>query len=89
VCRGARGCAVVDATTMARRRVCRPGLARCAEEACVCWIRRLILASDKRRPRELGEGEAAACPTALATEENVAASAQNQALSALLFLSRE
>jgi len=72
-----------------RSRVRRLGLARRTEEAYVGWIRRFILANGKRHPRELGGPEVEAFLTALATEGNVAASTQNQALSALLFLYRE
>ena len=72
-----------------RGRLRRLGLARRTEEAYVGWIRRFILANGKRHPRELGEREVEAFLTALATEADVAASTQNQALSALLFLYRE
>ena len=72
-----------------RGRLRRLGLARRTEEAYVGWIRRFILANGKRHPRELGECEVEAFLTALATEADVAASTQNQALSALLFLYRE
>lgn len=58
------------------------------EQAYVAWIRRFILANGKRHPCELGALEVAAFLTRLATEGNVAASTQNQALSALLFLYR-
>lgn len=50
------------------------------------WIRRFILFHHKRHPNEMGEAEIAAFLTNLAVEGNVAASTQNQALSALLFL---
>lgn len=56
------------------------------EEAYVHWIRRFILFHDKRHPQELGEREVAAFLTHLASERNVAASTQSQALCALLFL---
>ncbi len=72
-----------------RARLRRLGLARRTEEAYVGWIRRFILANGKRHPREMGGDEVEAFLTALATERNVAASTQNQALSALLFLYRE
>lgn len=55
----------------------------------VQWIRRFILFHDKRHPREMGAGEVEAFLTHLAVEGRVAASTQNQALSALLFLYRE
>jgi integron integrase len=53
------------------------------------WMRRFILANGKRHPRELGGAEVERFLSALATEGDVAASTQNQALSALLFLYRE
>ena len=56
------------------------------EQAYVDWIRRFILFHGKRHPAEMGETEIAAFLTHLAVNRNVAASTQNQALSALLFL---
>lgn len=53
------------------------------------WIRRYILFHGKRHPAEMGKAEAEAFLTHLATERNVSAATQNQALSALLFLYRE
>ena len=58
------------------------------EQAYVGWIRRFILANHKRHPREMGEREVEGFLTVLATEGQVAAGTQNQALSALLFLYR-
>ena len=55
----------------------------------VQWIKRFILFHGKRHPRELGPAEMEAFLTHLAVSGNVAASTQNQALSALLFLYRE
>nr|WP_233511771.1 integron integrase [Luteimonas weifangensis] len=59
------------------------------ERAYVGWIRRFILANSKRHPRQMGVKEVEAFLTLLATRGKVAASTQNQALSALLFLYRE
>lgn len=59
------------------------------ERAYLGWIRRFIVANGRRHPRELGAGEVEVFLTGLAVEGNVAASTQNQALSALLFLYRE
>lgn len=59
------------------------------EEAYVNWIRRFILFHNKRHPRDMGTPEIRAFLAHLATEDNVAASTQNQALAALLFLYRE
>ena len=56
------------------------------EEAYLDWIRRFILFHGKRHPRDLGEQEITEFLTDLAVHRHVAASTQNQALSALLFL---
>lgn len=53
------------------------------------WIKRYILFHNKRHPRELGAAEVEAFLTYLAVDQRVAASTQNQALCALLFLYRE
>lgn len=58
------------------------------EETYLHWIRRFILFHHQRHPREMGAAEIAAFLTHLAMEEHVAASTQNQALSAILFLYR-
>lgn len=59
------------------------------EQAYVDWIKRFILHFDKRHPGELGAAEVEAFLTHLAVVGNVAASTQNQARSALLFLYKE
>ena len=59
------------------------------EKTYVYWAKRFILYQNKRDPQEMGEKEIREFLTYLAVEENVAASTQNQALSALLFLYRE
>ena len=59
------------------------------EHAYVGWIRRFILCHNKRHPLEMGAAEVSAFLTHLAVNGHVAASTQNQALSALLFLYRE
>lgn len=59
------------------------------EEAYVDWIKRFILFHDKRHPQEMAEAEIEAFLTHLATDRNVAASTQNQALNALVFLYRQ
>ncbi|WP_024869302.1 integron integrase [Pseudoxanthomonas suwonensis] len=53
------------------------------------WIRRYIRTYLPRHPRELDGAAVEAFLTRLATRDHVAASTQNQALSALLFLYRE
>ncbi|MCK9396888.1 MAG: integron integrase [Methylobacter sp.] len=55
----------------------------------VQWIKRFILFHNKRHPQEMGTAEVEAFLTHLAVEGLVAASTQNQALSALLFLYKE
>lgn len=59
------------------------------EQAYVQWIRRFILFHGKRHPREMGGEELTAFLSHLATQRNVAASTQNQALNAILFLYRD
>jgi integron integrase len=59
------------------------------EQAYVDWIKRFILHFDKRHPRDLGAAEVEAFLTHLAVAGKVAASTQNQAKSALLFLYKE
>jgi integrase len=56
------------------------------EQAYIDWIKRFILYHGKRHPGEMAEQEVAAFLTHLARDLNVAASTQNQALSALLLL---
>ena len=56
------------------------------EQAYVDWIRRFIFFHGKRHPREMAEVEVRSFLTHLAVERNVAASTQNQALNALVFL---
>ncbi len=53
------------------------------------WVRRFILTNGKRHPRDMGAAEVEVFLSRLATQSDVAASTQNQALSALLFLYRE
>ncbi len=56
------------------------------EQTYTDWIRRYILFHNKRHPAEMGEAEVTQFLTSLARDGKVAASTQNQALSALLFL---
>jgi integron integrase len=62
---------------------------RGTEKAYVHWIKRYIFFHGKRHPAEMGAAEVAQFLTALAVQTRVAASTQNQALAALLFLYRE
>ena len=62
---------------------------RRTEKAHVGWIRRYIFFHGKRHPAEMGAAEITAFLSSLAVQGNVAASTQNQALSAVLFLYRD
>ena len=59
------------------------------EETYLYWIRRFIRFHKLRHPREMGATEVEAFLTSLAVDDKVAASTQNQALAAVLFLYRE
>ena len=59
------------------------------EQSYVDWIRRFILFHGKRHPDEMSEREVSEFLTYLAREGHVAASTQNQALSAILFLYKQ
>ena len=58
------------------------------EEAYVSWVKRFILFHAKRHPTDMGADEIRAFLTHLAVQGKVAASTQNGALNALLFLYR-
>lgn len=59
------------------------------EQSYVNWIKQFIFYNDKRHPSTLGEAEITAFLTYLAVKRKVAASTQNQALCAIVFLYRE
>lgn len=59
------------------------------EQAYLQWIRRYIIFHGRRHPRELGAPELTAFLSDLAIRGKVAASTQNQALNAILFLYRD
>jgi integron integrase len=59
------------------------------EQAYTDWIKRYILHFDKQHPKNFGAAEVEQFLTYLAVQGNVAASTQNQAKSALLFLYKE
>src|SRR5918992_891322 len=61
-------------------------LSRLTEEAYVRWIVRYVRFHGLRHPRTLGAKEMREFLSYLATDRNVAASTQGQALAALLFL---
>ncbi|MCB1008220.1 MAG: integron integrase [Acidobacteria bacterium] len=64
-------------------------LSLATERAYRDWVRRFVHFHGRRHPRELDAADVAAFLTHLATERKVAASTQNQALAALLFLYRD
>src|SRR4051812_15750632 len=59
------------------------------EKAYTDWVKRFILFHNKRHPSDMAEAEITEFLASLARDQNVAASRQNQALSALLFLYKE
>jgi integron integrase len=59
------------------------------EQAYMNWIKQYILFHDKKHPQDMGSYDVEAFLTYLAVGREVAASTQNQAFSALLFLYRE
>ena len=59
------------------------------EKTYLCWIRRFIFFHKMRHPREMGGPVVEEFLTSLAVDNKVAASTQNQALAALLFLYRD
>src|SRR5688572_19878251 len=59
------------------------------EEAYRNWIKRYILFHDKQHPRDLDAEAVRAFLTHLAVDERVAASTQNQAFNALIFLYKQ
>ena len=59
------------------------------EQAYLHWIKRFILYNKKRHPAEMGSAEINAFLTHLAVNAGLAASTQNQALNAVVFLYRE
>ena len=61
---------------------------RRTEEAYVTWIQRYIVFHGKTHPAQMGASEISQFLTWLAIDRHITASTQNQALSALLFLSR-
>lgn len=59
------------------------------EKTYLAWIRRFILFHGKQHPRDMGKKEVEAFLTHLAVDRRVAASTQNQALNAVLFLDKD
>ncbi|MBZ0105582.1 MAG: integron integrase [Sulfuricella denitrificans] len=59
------------------------------EQNYIHWAKRFIYWHDKRHPADMGAPEVEAFLSALATERNVSASTQNQAMHAILFLYKD
>lgn len=59
------------------------------EQAYLNWIKRFILFHNKKHPREMGSEEIQRFLNYLAVRKNVAASTQNQALCAIIFLYKQ
>ncbi len=59
------------------------------EEAYIGWIRRFVRFHHERDPAEMGAAEVSRFLTSLAVDRQVAASTQNQALAAVLFLYKD
>ena len=59
------------------------------EQAYTNWIKRFILFNNKRHPKDMGEREISQYISYLAVKRNVAASTQNQALNAVVFLYKQ
>jgi len=74
---------------VAREKIRTRHLAFRTEQAYLHWIRRYVKFHGRRHPRDMGPAEVEAFLTHLAVEAKVAASTQNQALQALLFLYRQ
>ena len=71
---------------VAREKIRTRHLALRTEQAYLQWMRRYVRFHCRRHPRDMGPREVEAFLTHLAVESKVAASTQNQALQALLFL---
>lgn len=72
-----------------RARIRSKHYSRRTEASYTQWIKRFILYHRKRHPRDMGAVEVEGFLSSLATQRNVSASTQNQALAALLFLYRD
>jgi len=73
---------------VAREKIRTRHLALRTEQAYLHWMRRYVKFHARRHPREMGRPEVEAFLSHLAVDAKVAASTQNQALQALLFLYR-
>jgi len=59
------------------------------EDAYCAWIKQFILIHDKKHPKDMGEKEISEFISYLAVKRFVAASTQNQALNAIVFLYKQ
>ena len=59
------------------------------EKTYIYWMKKYIFFHNVRHPKEMGANEVGAFLTHLAVNDNVAATTQNQAMFALLFLYKE
>lgn len=59
------------------------------EQAYTDWIKKFILFHGKKHPKDMGETEISQYISFLAVKKNVAASTQNQALNAIVFLYKQ
>lgn len=75
--------------TLVRETIRRKHYSIRTEETYVDWIKRYIFFHKKRHPADMNEREIEQFLNYLAVQREVAASTQNQALSALIFLYRE
>ena len=73
---------------MARERMRTRHMAYRTEQAYLYWMRRYVKFRGSRHPREMGPADVEGLLTHLAASERVAASTQNQALQAIVFLYR-
>ena len=72
-----------------RERICILHYSRSTEKTYLYWIRFFILHNGKRHPRDMGAAEVEAFLSHLATQREVSAGTQNQAMHAILFLYKQ
>lgn len=72
--------------TALRTEIRRLGYSYRTEQAYINWVKRFVYFHNLKHPKKMGETEVVEFLNYLATERNVAASTQNQALCAIIFL---
>lgn len=72
-----------------RERICMLHYSRSTEKTYLYWIKFFILYNQKRHPRDMGAIEVEAFLSHLATQREVSAGTQNQAMHAILFLYKQ